>query len=162
VPGLENAIPRAIDRVAVIGAGTMGSGIAVALTNAGIMVSLLEQSAGAAKAGAERVRGLYDRQVKSGRLTADAADERCRRIRATDDWAEVGDADLVIEAAFEDMAVKTDIFRRLDRLARPGAVLATNTSYLDVNAIAEITGRPQDVLGLHFFSPANVMRLLEV
>jgi 3-hydroxyacyl-CoA dehydrogenase len=162
VPGLENAIPRAIDRVAVVGAGTMGSGIAVALANAGIMVSLLEQSAGAAKAGAERVRGLYDRQVKSGRLTADAADERCRRIRATDDWAGVADADLVIEAAFEDMAVKTDIFRRLDRLARPGTVLATNTSYLDVNAIAAITERPQDALGLHFFSPANVMRLLEV
>jgi 3-hydroxyacyl-CoA dehydrogenase len=162
VPGLENATPRSIERVVVIGAGTMGSGIAVALADAGIMAGLLEQNADAAKAGAERVRGLYNRQVNSGRLTADAADERCGRIHATDDWARVADADLVIEAAFEDMAVKTDIFRRLDQLARPGAVLATNTSYLDVNAIADVATRPQDVLGLHFFSPANVMRLLEV
>ena len=162
VPGLQNATPRAINRVAVIGAGTMGSGIAVALADAGIAVDLLEQNADAAKAGAERVKGLYDRQVKSGRLTAAAADERRGRVRATDDWAGVAGADLVIEAAFEDMGVKKDIFGRLDQLARPGTVLATNTSYLDVNAIADITGRPQDVLGLHFFSPANVMRLLEV
>jgi 3-hydroxyacyl-CoA dehydrogenase len=162
IPGQENATSRAVERVAVIGAGTMGAGIAVALADAGIIVRLLERDADAAKAGAERVQGLYNRQVKSGRLTVEAADERSRRIRATDDWSEVADADLVIEAAFEDMAVKTDIFRRLDRLARPGAVLATNTSYLDVNAIAEVTTRPEDVLGLHFFSPANVMRLLEV
>ena len=162
VPGLQSATPRAINRVAVIGAGTMGSGIAVALADAGIAVDLLEQNADAARAGADRVKGLYDRQVKSGRLTAAAADERRGRVRATDDWAGVAGADLVIEAAFEEMGVKKDIFGRLDQLARPGTVLATNTSYLDLNAIADITGRPQDVLGLHFFSPANVMRLLEV
>ena len=162
VPGLEAAKPRPVERVAVIGAGTMGAGIAVCLADAGIAVDLLERSADAADAGAERVRGLYDRQVKGGRLTEAAAEQRRNLIRATDDWAAAAEADLVIEAAFEDMAVKHDIFRRLDQLARPGAVLATNTSYLDVNAIAAVTARPQDVLGLHFFSPANVMRLLEV
>ena len=162
IPGLEGATPRPTDRVAVIGAGTMGSGIAVSLADAGILVDLLEQNADAAKAGSERVRALYARQTKSGRLTQTAADERLRRIHATDDWSVAGKADLVIEAAFEDMAVKNEIFQRLDRITRPGTVLATNTSYLDVNAIAGLTARPQDVLGLHFFSPANVMRLLEV
>jgi 3-hydroxyacyl-CoA dehydrogenase len=162
VPGLENAEPRTVRRVAVIGAGTMGSGIAVSLADAGIAVDLVEQSADAAKSGAERVNGIYDWQIKSGRLTEAVADERRSRINATHDWSITSEADLVIEAAFEDITVKAEIFQHLDQLARPGTVLATNTSYLDVNAIAATTGRPQDVLGQHFFSPANVMPLLEV
>ena len=162
IPGLEGAKPRAVSRVAVIGAGTMGSGIAVSLADAGIDVDLVENSADAAEAGANRLRDLYDRSVKNGRLSAAAAKERRSRVHCTDDWNAVAAADLVIEAAFEDMAVKSAIFERLGRLTHPGAVLATNTSYLDVNAIAGMTDRPQDVLGLHFFSPANVMRLIEV
>jgi 3-hydroxyacyl-CoA dehydrogenase len=157
-----NATPRAVGRVAVIGAGTMGSGIAISLANAGLTVDLLEQTAEAAAAGARRVRDLYQARVKSGRLTEADVAERLARIHAGDDWTVVAAADLIIEAAFEDMAVKATIFSRLDQLARPGAVIATNTSYLDVNAIANMTTRPGDVLGLHFFSPAHVMRLLEV
>jgi 3-hydroxyacyl-CoA dehydrogenase len=162
LPGLEGATPRPVGRVAVIGAGTMGSGIAVCLADAGLTVDLVEQSNAAANAGIGRVAALYERQVKSGRLTPETAAERSARIGITEDWGAVAAADLVIEAAFEDMAVKADIFSRLDRLARPGAVLATNTSYLDIDTIAAGTSRPGDVVGLHFFSPANVMRLLEV
>jgi 3-hydroxyacyl-CoA dehydrogenase len=162
VPGVGDTSPRAIGRVAVIGAGTMGSGIAISLADAGLTVDLLEQNADAAAAGARRVQDLYQARVKRGRLTEAAVAERLARIHASDDWSVVADSDVIIEAAFEDMAVKNAIFSRLDQLARPGAVMATNTSYLDVNAIANITARPADVLGLHFFSPANVMRLLEV
>ena len=162
VPGLQGAVARPIDRVAVIGAGLMGSAIASTLADAGIAVELLEQGADAAKRGAGRVRDLYRRQVERGRLTEAVAAERCDRIRVDDDFDALAEVDVVIEAAFEDFDVKRDIFARLDRLTRPGTVLATNTSYLDVNAIADSTTRPRDVLGLHFFSPANVMRLVEV
>jgi 3-hydroxyacyl-CoA dehydrogenase len=162
VPGLYGVAPRPVERVAVIGAGTMGSGIAVSLANAGLTVDLLEQNPEATAAGANRVKGLYEKLVKRGRLTKVEAASRIDLIRASDDWGPVVEADLVIEAAFEDMAVKQEIFGRLDTLARPGAVLASNTSYLDVNAIADMTSRPADVLGLHFFSPAHLMRVLEV
>lgn len=162
VPGVEGAHPRAIARAAVIGAGTMGSGIAISLANAGIAVDLLERDAEAARAGQQRVSGLYDGLVKRGRLSAKEASQNAARIRASEDWFVVADVDLVIEAAFEDMTVKQDIFRRLDGLAKPGAVLATNTSYLDIDAIAAATSRAGDVVGLHFFSPAHIMRLLEV
>lgn len=162
VPGADEAPPRTIERVAVIGAGTMGAGIAVSLADAGLAVDLLEQNADATAAGARRVQDLYQAWVKRGRLSEAEVAERMARIHASDDWGVVAAADLIIEAAFEDMAVKNVIFSRLDQLARPGAVMATNTSYLDVNAIANVTARPADVLGLHFFSPAHVMRLLEV
>lgn len=162
VPGAAGASVRPIERATVIGAGTMGSGIAVTLASAGIVVDLLEQNAEAALAGGQRVRDLFQAQVKAGRLTEDDAKERQQKVSATDNWDVVVKADLVIEAAFEDMDVKKPIFTKLDRLAKPGAVLATNTSYLDVDAIADITDRPADVLGLHFFSPAHIMRLLEV
>jgi 3-hydroxyacyl-CoA dehydrogenase len=162
VPGIDERSARPIERVAVVGAGTMGAGIAVSLADAGLMVDLLEQTADAATAGAGRVQNLYQARVKRGRLTDANVAERLARIRTSDDWSVVSHADLIIEAAFEDMAVKNAIFSRLDQLARPGAVLATNTSYLNVNEIADITVRPGDVLGLHFFSPAHVMRLLEV
>ncbi|MET3356148.1 UNVERIFIED_ORG: 3-hydroxyacyl-CoA dehydrogenase [Xanthobacter viscosus] len=162
VPGLESVAPRPLEAVAVIGAGTMGAGIAVALADAGLSVTLVERDGEAAAAGLQRVADLYARQVKSGRLTDAQGVERRARVTPTADWSRLAAADLVVEAAFEDLAVKADIFRRLDAVAKPGAVLATNTSYLDLDAIAAVTSRPQDVVGLHFFAPANVMKLLEV
>jgi 3-hydroxyacyl-CoA dehydrogenase len=162
VSGLEGISPRPVAKVAVIGAGTMGAGIAIALAAASLDVKLIERDADAAAAGMARVNALYERQLKSGRLSASLAQERLSRIAAGADWSSLAEADLVIEAVFEDLNLKRDVFRRLDRAARPGAVLATNTSYLDIDAIAAATSRPRDVLGLHFFSPANVMRLLEV
>ncbi|QRG09365.1 enoyl-CoA hydratase/isomerase family protein [Xanthobacter dioxanivorans] len=162
VPGLEGVAARPVASVAVIGAGTMGAGIAVALADAGLAVTLVERDDEAAVAGLGRVRAVYERQVKSGRISAAQGAERLARVTPTADWGRLASVDLVIEAAFEDLAVKTDIFRRLDAIARPGAVLATNTSYLDLDAIAAATARPQDVVGLHFFAPANIMKLLEV
>ncbi|MDO8533871.1 MAG: 3-hydroxyacyl-CoA dehydrogenase NAD-binding domain-containing protein, partial [Xanthobacteraceae bacterium] len=162
IPGLAGARPREIKHVAVIGAGTMGSGIAVAFSDAGFPVTIIERDQAAAGAGADRLRGIYDRQVGGKRISAAAAAERLGRIAVTDDWSFVRESDLVIEAVFEDMRAKTEVFRKIDELAPRDAVLATNTSYLDVDALAAVTRRPGDVLGLHFFSPANVMRLLEV
>ena len=162
VPGLEGVSPREVKRVAVIGGGTMGSGIAIAVADAGLPVQVLERDAEAAEACAARLRDTYGKQVKSGRLTEAAAAERLALVTPVHDWSLLAEADLIIEAAFEEMGVKADIFSRLDKVAKPGAVLATNTSYLDPDAIAGFTSRPQDVLGLHFFAPANVMKLLEV
>jgi len=161
VPGVAGAKARRIERVAVIGGGTMGSGITVALADAGLSVVLVERDAALA-AVRKRIGATYDRVVAGGRLSRAAADERISRIALGTEWAAIAEADLVIEAVFEEMDVKLEVFRRLDELARPGTVLATNTSYLDVNRIAQATRRPQDVVGLHFFSPANVMRLLEI
>jgi 3-hydroxyacyl-CoA dehydrogenase len=162
VPGVAGAKARRLERVAVIGGGTMGSGIAVALADAGLAVVLLERDEAAIEGARKRIGGTYDRVVAGGRLSRAAADERIGRIAPGSEWAAIAEVDLVIEAVFEEMEVKLEVFRRLDALARPGAVLATNTSYLDVNRIAQATRRPQDVVGLHFFSPANVMRLLEI
>lgn len=162
VPGLQGASARPVAKVAVIGAGTMGAGIAVALADAGLTVTVLERDEAAASAGRERVKGLYERQVKSGRISAEVMVDRLGRLTVGADWSVLSEQDLVIEAAFEDMAVKADIFKRLDELCRPGAILASNTSYLDLDAIAAVTKRPEDVVGLHFFSPANIMKLLEV
>ncbi|MFG1357313.1 3-hydroxyacyl-CoA dehydrogenase family protein, partial [Xanthobacter autotrophicus] len=124
---------RPLEAVAVIGAGTMGAGIAVALADAGLSVTLVERDGEAAAAGLQRVADLYARQVKSGRLTDAQGVERRARVTPTADWSRLAAADLVVEAAFEDLAVKADIFRRLDAVAKPGAVLATNTSYLDLD-----------------------------
>jgi 3-hydroxyacyl-CoA dehydrogenase len=162
VPGLEGVAPRKVERVAVIGGGTMGSGIAVAVADAGLMVNVVERDAEAAEACAARLRDTYGKQVKSGRLSEAVAADRLGRITPVHDWNVLAEADLIIEAAFEEMGVKADIFGRIDAVAKPGAVLATNTSYLDPDAIAGFTSRPQDVLGLHFFAPANIMKLLEV
>ena len=162
VPGLQGVEPRRFERTAVIGAGTMGAGIAVSLADAGLPVQLLERDAAAADAGLERVTAIYHRQATRGRLTEAQVRERLARIAATADWSVLRNADLVVEAAFEDFAVKAEIFRRLDDLLPAGAVLASNTSYLDLDALAAVTRRAQDVLGLHFFSPANVMKLLEI
>jgi 3-hydroxyacyl-CoA dehydrogenase len=153
---------RSIERVAVVGAGTMGGGIATACANAGLAVSIKDSSQAALDAGMATIRRNYDSSVKRGRMTEDAAAERIARIQPmlTDDAFST--ADVVIEAVFENLEIKKQVFRELDRVARSSAVLATNTSTLDIDEIAGVTSRPGSVLGLHFFSPAHVMRLLEV
>jgi 3-hydroxyacyl-CoA dehydrogenase len=162
VPGLEGVRPRAVGRVGVVGAGTMGAGIAAAFLDAGYAVTLLETAAGALARGSTRIEENYAGLVKRGRLDEAGAAARLARLDGTTGPEALADADLVVEAVFEDMAVKAALFERLGRIVRPGAILATNTSYLDVEALARASGRPADFLGLHFFAPANVMRLLEV
>ncbi|HRX90952.1 MAG TPA: 3-hydroxyacyl-CoA dehydrogenase NAD-binding domain-containing protein [Steroidobacteraceae bacterium] len=158
----EGVEPRAIATAAVIGAGTMGSGIALALASAGIRVQLFDRDDAALERGLATIAKLLDGSVAKGRLSRDTADQRRALVRPIADLALLADADLIVEAVFEDMAVKEQIFRALDHVVKPGAVLATNTSSLDVDVIAGFTSRPADVVGLHFFSPAHVMRLLEV
>lgn len=160
VPG--STPTREIRKAAVIGAGTMGGGIAITFLNAGIPVSLLENAPDALERGVARIRGIYEAQVGKGRITAGERDARLARLSPGTSYEAIADADIAIEAVFEDLQVKESVFRTLDQVLRPGAILATNTSTLDVNRIASFTRRPQDVLGTHFFSPANVMRLLEV
>lgn len=163
VAGITDATPRrTIARVGVIGAGTMGSGIAMVFANAGLPVTLVERDAVALERGLARIREVYERARAKGTLFDAELAARQERITGATDLAALATADLIVEAVFEDMAVKTDIFTKLDRIAKPGAILATNTSALDVDAIAAVTSRPQDVIGLHFFSPAHVMRLLEI
>jgi 3-hydroxyacyl-CoA dehydrogenase len=163
VPGVgKDAAPREVNRVGVIGAGTMGGGIAMSFANGGIPVTLLEMSREALDRGLATIEKNYAISVSRGSLSEEAKAKRMALFSATTEYAALGDCDLIIEAVFEDMAVKKDVFGRLDGIARPGAILATNTSYLDVDEIAASTGRPQDVVGLHFFSPANVMKLLEI
>jgi 3-hydroxyacyl-CoA dehydrogenase len=161
-PSLDGGAARAVRCIAVVGAGTMGSGIAIAALEAGYAVALLEQDAAALARGAARIREHLAGRVKAGKLAPAAADATTHRLRASLDWALLAEADLVIEAVFEELGVKRQVFERIDALARPGAVLASNTSYLDLDAIAAATRRPHDVIGLHFFSPAPVMKLLEV
>ena len=156
------ATARPVQTVAVIGAGAMGTGIAICALDAKLKVLLLDREATALQAGTQRVTRHYQGRVEAGKMDAAAAAIAEGRLTPTTDWASLGDADVVIEAVFEDLDIKREVFRQIDRYARPGAVLATNTSYLDVDAIASATTRPGDVLGLHFFSPANVMKLLEV
>jgi 3-hydroxyacyl-CoA dehydrogenase len=153
---------RAVASVAVIGAGTMGGGIAMSFANAGIPVTLLELKGEALDRGLAHVRQQYDIAVKRGKLSPRQLDERMALITGTLEYADIARADLVIEAVFESLSIKQNVFRILDEVCKPGAILATNTSTLDVDLIAAVTRRPQDVIGLHFFSPANVMRLLEV
>jgi len=154
--------PSEVKRVAVIGAGTMGGGIAMSFANAGIPVTLVDAFQEALRRGLETVRKNYQATAARGSLSAEEMNRRLDLITSSVDLAAVADADLVIEAVFEEMDLKTRIFADLDRLAKPQAVLATNTSYLDVNDIARATRRPEAVVGTHFFSPANVMRLLEI
>jgi 3-hydroxyacyl-CoA dehydrogenase len=163
IPGVPAYIqPRPTETAAVIGAGTMGSGIAMALANAGVAADLVDVGPEALARALARIRGSYAASVSKGRLTRDAADRALGLIRPLAGLEHVSRADVIIEAAFERMDVKLAIFRELDRIAKPGAVLATNTSMLDVDEIAAGTSRPQDVVGLHFFSPAHIMRLIEV
>jgi 3-hydroxyacyl-CoA dehydrogenase len=158
----EDTPQRAIAKVAVIGAGTMGGGISMNFLNAGIPVTILETKQEALDRGVATIRKNYEAQVKKGKLKADKYDARMALLSTTLSYADIADADLVIEAVFEEMGVKEGVFKTLDEVCKPGAILASNTSTLDVDAIAAFTKRPQDVVGMHFFSPANVMKLLEV
>ena len=153
---------RDVKKLAVIGAGTMGGGIAMNFLNAGIPVVMLETRQEALDKGVGIIRKNYEAQVKKGKLKADKLDARMALLSTTLNYADLKDADMVIEAVFEDMAVKEKVFTTLDEVMKPGAILASNTSTLDVDKIAAFTKRPQDVIGTHFFSPANVMKLLEV
>jgi 3-hydroxyacyl-CoA dehydrogenase len=163
IKGVPDSTPvRPISRVGVIGAGTMGGGITMALINAGLPVVLLESTQEALDRGLATIRGNYQGALRKGKLTPALLEQRLALIAPTLDYQPLAAVDLVIEAVFETMDVKEKVFRRLDTVARPGAILASNTSALDLDAIARFTSRPQDVIGLHFFSPANLMRLLEV
>src|SRR5882672_10680063 len=158
----EDTPARAVKKAAVIGAGTMGGGIAMSFANVGIPVTLTDTTREALERGLQRIRENYAGTVQKGRLKQEEMDQRMALLQPTTDLGSVRDADIVVEAVFERMDVKQELFRKLDGIAKPGAILATNTSTLDVNQIAAATQRPQDVVGTHFFSPANVMRLLEV
>ncbi len=163
VPGLpEGTVLRPIARVGVIGAGTMGGGITMNFLNAGIPVVLLEMKQEALDRGLTTIRKNYENSMKKGKLKPEQVEQRMGLITPTLEYAALKDADLIVEAVFEEMGVKEAVFRQLDAVAKPGAILASNTSYLDIDRIASFTQRPQDVIGLHFFSPANVMRLLEI
>lgn len=158
----KEVTPREIASTGVIGAGTMGRGIAVSLADSGLPVTVVETSQEAVDTGLAAIAKLYDGMVRRGRIDDAEKDRRLARISGAVGFDALGAADLVVEAAFEDLDVKKEIFARLDAVAKPGAILATNTSYMDIDAIAAVTNRPADVIGLHYFVPANAMRLLEV
>ncbi|HRM83323.1 MAG TPA: 3-hydroxyacyl-CoA dehydrogenase NAD-binding domain-containing protein [Acidovorax temperans] len=162
VPEAQAAQPRPVASVAVIGGGTMGAGIAVAALDAGLPVTMIERDAESIARGRANVEKVYNGLVAKGRMTEAAKAAVMARYTGSTNYADIAQVDLVIEAVFEDIEVKKAVFRELDRVCKPGAVLATNTSYLDIDAIAASTSRPQDVIGLHFFSPANIMKLLEI
>jgi 3-hydroxyacyl-CoA dehydrogenase len=163
IPDVPDETPtRTVKKAAVIGAGTMGGGIAMSFVTAGIPVTITDTTQEALDRGMKRIRENFAATVSRGRLKQEEMERRLSLLRPTTDLGHIKDADIVVEAVFERMDVKQELFRKLDALMKPGAILATNTSTLDVNQIAEATKRPQDVIGTHFFSPANVMRLLEV
>jgi len=162
IAGLDGVSAAPIDRVGVVGAGTMGAGIAVAMVEAGYAVTVVETSAEALARGRERIDGIWGRAIRSGRLTEAVRAERMAAIRFADTLTALADADLVIEAVFDDLEVKRTLFAELSTVVRADAILATNTSYLDPDEIARVITRPERFVGLHFFSPANVMRLVEV
>jgi 3-hydroxyacyl-CoA dehydrogenase len=162
VPGLpKDTAKRDVNSAAIIGAGTMGGGIAMNFANAGIPVKILEVKEDALERGIAVIRKNYENTAKKGRITQEQVEQRMALIQPTLSYDDLNDVDLVIEAVFENMDVKKAVFSELDRVCKPGAILATNTSTLDVNRIASFTQRPEDVVGMHFFSPANVMKLLE-
>jgi len=163
IPGIGKEVAeRPINKVGVIGAGLMGGGIAMNMANVGIPVTIVDTQQESLERGLGAIRKNYENTAKKGRLSAEQVETRCGLIQGTLAIEDLADCDLVIEAVFENMAVKKDIFANLDRVTKPGTILASNTSALDLNEIASATKRPEDVIGLHFFSPANVMKLLEV
>ncbi|MFT5269367.1 MAG: 3-hydroxyacyl-CoA dehydrogenase [Acidimicrobiales bacterium] len=163
VPDVPKDTPQIeINSVGILGAGTMGGGIAMNFANAGIPVKLVEQTDEALERGLGVVRGNYERTASKGRISSDDVETRMGLISGSTDMGDFAECDMIIEAVFEDMDLKKSIFRQLDEICKPGALLASNTSALDVNEIASVTSRPESVIGLHFFSPANVMKLLEV
>ena len=163
IPGIDKDTPtRPVKSVGIVGAGTMGGGITMVFANAGVPVTLLELNEEALTRGLGTIRKNYERSVKKGRLSQNNLKNRMELINTTTNYDDLSDVDLVIEAVFENPDVKKEVFAKLDEVCKPEAILATNTSYQDIDDIAAVTGRPEDVLGLHFFSPANVMKLLEV
>ncbi len=163
IPGLAaNIAPRPIARVGIVGAGTMGGGIAMCCVNVGIPVTLVDATQQNLDRGLATIRKNYERSVSRGSLKPEQVEERIKLITPTLDYSALSTADLIIEAVFENMALKKEIFTKLDAVAKPGAILGTNTSTLDIDEIAAVTKRAKDVIGLHFFSPANVMQLLEI
>jgi 3-hydroxyacyl-CoA dehydrogenase len=163
IAGIDKDIAELpITKVGVIGGGLLGGGISMNFANVGIPVTIVETNQAALDRGLGTIRKNYENTARKGRLTEEAVEQRCGLIQGTLDMADLADCDLIIEAVFENMAVKKDIFTRLDGIAKAGAILASNTSALDLNEIASVTSRPESVIGLHFFSPANVMKLLEV
>jgi len=162
IPEAKAAAPRAFAKLAIIGGGTMGAGITVAALDAGYPVIMVERDAESIARGQANVEKVYNGLIAKGRLTEEGKAAIMARYTASTSYDDLQDVDLVIEAVFEDLEVKKAVFKELDRVCKPGAVLATNTSYLDIDAIADATARPQDVIGLHFFSPANIMKLLEI
>jgi 3-hydroxyacyl-CoA dehydrogenase len=163
IPGLSDDLkPKEITSAAVVGAGTMGTGIAMVFANAGIPVHVIDVNPEQVERGKKSVASTYESQVKKGRLTAEKAKERAGAVSFVGDYAEIADCDLVVEAVFESMKVKKEVFAALDKALKPDAILATNTSTLDIDEIASATSRPAKVVGMHFFAPANIMQLLEV
>jgi len=163
IPGVNPKTPlRSIKKVAIIGSGTMGGGIAMNFLNVGIATVMLDLNGEALERGLGVIQNNYDISAKKGRMSQAQVEERMALLTSTTDYADLGDVDLVIEAVFENMEIKKKVFQTLDTVCKPGAILASNTSTLDVNEIAAVTKRPEDVIGLHFFSPANVMKLLEI
>ncbi|MDN8616686.1 3-hydroxyacyl-CoA dehydrogenase NAD-binding domain-containing protein [Variovorax ginsengisoli] len=161
-PETKAAKPRTLESAGIIGGGTMGAGIAVAMLDAGMPVTMIERDDVQLARGRANVEKVYDGLVKKGRMTPEAKDSVMARFSGSTSYDALAKADIVVEAVFEDMAVKKAVFAELDRVCKPGAVLATNTSYLDIDEIAASISRPGDVVGLHFFSPANIMKLLEI
>jgi len=163
LPGIgANTKLREVETIGVLGAGTMGTGITLAFLNAGFPVTIVETTRDALDKGVARIKDTLSANAKRGRITAAQAADRFAKLTPSLDMVDLGKADLIIEAVFENMALKKEVFGKLDRIAKSGAIIATNTSTLDVDEIAAQTKRPQDVVGLHFFSPANIMRLLEI
>ncbi len=162
IPGLPPAEALDIKTAGVIGGGTMGTGIAITFANAGIPVTIVEPNADQIGKSRQTIFGMFMHQVKRGRMTQEEAWKRGQAIAFSDDFAAVADCDLVIEAVFENMAVKKEVFGKLDPIVKPGAILASNTSTLDIDEMAAVTKRPEQFLGLHFFAPANIMKLLEI
>ena len=161
-PETKSAQPRALESAGIIGGGTMGAGIAVAMLDAGMPVTMIERDEPSLARGRQFVEKVYDGLIKKGRMTDEAKRTVMARFNGSTRYDALADVDIVVEAVFEDMGVKKAVFAELDRVCKPGAVLATNTSYLDIDEIAASISRPQDVVGLHFFSPANIMKLLEI
>jgi 3-hydroxyacyl-CoA dehydrogenase len=161
-PETKTSTPRALETVGVVGGGTMGAGIAVAVLDAGLPVTMIERDDASLARGRAHVEKVYDGLIAKGRMTPEAKAQILARFSGSTSYDALAKVDLVIEAVFEEMEVKKAVFAELDRVCKPGAVIATNTSYLDIDAIAASISRPQDVVGLHFFSPANIMKLLEV
>ncbi|MDN6883791.1 3-hydroxyacyl-CoA dehydrogenase NAD-binding domain-containing protein [Variovorax sp. CAN2819] len=161
-PETKSASPRALESAGIVGGGTMGAGIAVAMLDAGMPVTMIERDDTQLARGRANVEKVYDGLIKKGRMTPEAKDSVMARFSGSTSYDALAQVDIVVEAVFEDMSVKKAVFAELDRVCKRGAVLATNTSYLDIDEIAASISRPQDVVGLHFFSPANIMKLLEI